>query len=76
LNEERGTKREALHRSKQSQVTKDPASYHGAAFRRAVILASTTRLQPLISVIKLPQRLFIDLQVLGIGRDVGVRAER
>jgi len=34
------------------------------------------RLQPLQSVIKLPQRLFIDLRALGIGNYVGAPAER
>jgi hypothetical protein len=33
-------------------------------------------LQPLISVIKLPQRLFIDLQALGIGQNTGMPASQ
>jgi hypothetical protein len=34
------------------------------------------RLWPQLSFIKLPQRLFIDLQALGICQDTGVRAQR
>ena len=41
-----------------------------------VLSGTSQRLYPLISVVKLPPRLFIDLQGLGIGRDVGAPAQR